>query len=52
MAKQSSCSEELTIIKNLIRQIRNVEDKALRQELCQSAIDLCDDAISEVEVQE
>ena len=43
------CKDEINNSKNLIKQIRNIEDQSLRHELCESAIELCEDAISEVE---
>ena len=43
------CKDEINNIKNLIKQIRNIEDKDLRQDLCEAAIELCEDVISEVE---
>jgi hypothetical protein len=43
------CKDELNNIKNLIKQIRNIEDQSLRHELCESAIELCDDVLSEVD---
>lgn len=45
--KQSK--DELNNIKNLIRQIRNIKDPQLRHELCEAAIELCDDVLSEDE---
>ena len=43
------CKDEINNIKNLIKQIRNIEDKDLRQDLCEAAIELCDDVLSEVD---
>jgi len=41
--------DELNAVKNLIKQIRNIEDSYLRYELCEAALDICEDLISEVE---
>lgn len=44
---QKECKVVLESVKDLIRQINNIEDKELRKHICASATEMCDRLIKD-----